>query len=180
MNRLASCLEFTFPEEGGFSNDLDDQGGATNMGITRATLADWRGHPVTLEDVRDLTKSEATAIYGTKFWMPVRGDDLTPGIDLMLFDYGVNQGPHIAVKQFQLLLGFTGQEVDGWLGPKTLLAMKGGLSSKAAIWVTISDLALAQEARYRTRPTFWKFGNGWLARTARRKAAALLAAGANQ
>ncbi|HKD28430.1 MAG TPA: M15 family metallopeptidase, partial [Xanthobacteraceae bacterium] len=33
--------------EGGFSNDPRDPGGATNMGITQDTLAQWRGHPVT-------------------------------------------------------------------------------------------------------------------------------------
>ncbi len=43
---FADCLAFVLEEEGGYSDMPGDPGGATNMGITRATLADWRGKPV--------------------------------------------------------------------------------------------------------------------------------------
>ena len=36
-----------------------DPGGATNMGITRATLAAWRGHAVSKDEVLSLERDEA-------------------------------------------------------------------------------------------------------------------------
>ena len=38
--------------EGGFVNDLADRGGATNWGITQATLTAWRKRPATVADVK--------------------------------------------------------------------------------------------------------------------------------
>ena len=49
--------------EGGLSNDPSDHGGATNWGITAATLAHWRGYSVTAEYVRAIQPDEARAIY---------------------------------------------------------------------------------------------------------------------
>ena len=40
-----------------------DPGGATNLGITAATLARARGRPVSAADVAALTRAEAAAIY---------------------------------------------------------------------------------------------------------------------
>jgi len=47
-----ACLRHVFAMEGGFSEEPSDHGGATNWGITAATLAHWRGHAVTAADVR--------------------------------------------------------------------------------------------------------------------------------
>ena len=62
----SAAFEIAYPFiakwEGGFVNDPRDPGGATNMGITIATLSSWRGTPVTVQDVRNLTKQEARQI----------------------------------------------------------------------------------------------------------------------
>lgn len=50
-------------KEGGYVDDPDDAGGATNFGITQDTLAAWRKHPVTKDDVRNMSVLEAKAIY---------------------------------------------------------------------------------------------------------------------
>ena len=44
---FGACLDFVFEREGGYVDDPHDPGGATNMGITLATLAAWRGREVT-------------------------------------------------------------------------------------------------------------------------------------
>ena len=49
--------------EGGFVDHPKDPGGATNMGITHHTLSSWRGKPVTVHDVRNLTEAEAKEIF---------------------------------------------------------------------------------------------------------------------
>ena len=56
--------------EGGFSNDKDDSGGATNYGITQGLLdkLDY----INVHDVRDLTMKEAEEIYFKEFYTPVR------------------------------------------------------------------------------------------------------------
>src|SRR3712207_9421373 len=74
------------------------------MGITQATLARWRGEPVTAEDVRALTEEEAREIYSAGHWNPLRCDALPPGLDLMFFDFGVNAGPGASARLLQRAL----------------------------------------------------------------------------
>ena len=40
---FARALPLVFQYEGGYVDHLRDPGGATNLGITRKTLAAWRG-----------------------------------------------------------------------------------------------------------------------------------------
>ena len=51
------CLGFTLAQEGGYVDDPADPGGATNMGITLATLRHWDHDPALGPvDVRDMTR----------------------------------------------------------------------------------------------------------------------------
>lgn len=86
------CLAFVLQYEGGFVNDPRDPGGATNMGITRATLSRWRGRPVSVSEVRALKRAEAAAIYRKNYWDAIGGDTLPVGVDLVAFDIAVNMG----------------------------------------------------------------------------------------
>ena len=87
-----ACLAFTLKFEGGFVNDPRDPGGATNMGITIATLSHELGRAATIKDVRTLSKDTATAIYRKKYWNLICGDTLPPGLDALAFDIAVNAG----------------------------------------------------------------------------------------
>lgn len=73
-------------------NHPRDPGGATNWGITLATLAAHRGRAVGVEGVRALSRDEARAIYRKKYWQPIRGDAIPAGIDLATMDPAVNSG----------------------------------------------------------------------------------------
>lgn len=118
---LAACLAVTLPHEGGYSDHPKDPGGATNMGITHITLANWRGlKSVTKADVKALTLNEATVIYAENYWAPVRGSDLPYGVDLAVFDYGVNSGVGRGAKELQRVVGV---KVDGKIGGETLKAV---------------------------------------------------------
>lgn len=165
MSNLETCLAFTLVREGGFVNDPVDPGGATNHGITLATLRAWRGAPVSVEDVRNLTAEDAKPIYGTNYWNPIRGDQLPPGVDLSVFDFGVNAGTRRTAEQLQEIVGVT---VDGHIGPKTLAAVNEADPAKL-----IEALCVRHEAYYQTLPTFWKFGKGWTSRAEACKAASL-------
>lgn len=114
------CLDAVFKAEGIFSNDPGDPGGATKYGITRATLARWRGHPVTVADVMAMEMDEARAIYRAYYWIVVRAGELPSGVDLVVFDVAVNSGPGRAVKMMQRAVAVT---ADGIFGPMTMRAI---------------------------------------------------------
>jgi lysozyme family protein len=94
--------------EGGFVNHPSDPGGATNMGITIGTLTRWRtaqGRPKpTVEDVRNLTRAEADAIYRAYYWGPSGAAKATDyATALLLMDSGVLHGvgaPQAWVKEY--------------------------------------------------------------------------------
>jgi len=140
-------------QEGGFSHHPQDPGGATNFGITLETLSRARGHPVSVDDVRNLTKEEASAIYRRFFWEPIRADALPPGLDLALFDLAVHSGPLRAVMLLQQVLGV---EADGLIGPVTLEAARTTDPVEAIRRLTRERLG------FLSRLAVWPvFGRGW-------------------
>jgi len=140
--------------EGGYVDHPDDPGGATNLGITRETLARYRGRPVSKAEVRALDADTARAIYRRFYWEALRCDDLPAGIDLAVFDGGVNQGPGRAARLLQRALNVG---VDGIIGPVTLGAARsadpGGLLDEF--------MALRMRAYGRLARLFRTFGLGW-------------------
>src|ERR1700710_1325588 len=90
-DRFGTCLEIVLRFEGGFSDNPRDPGGATNLGITRETLARWRKivpwQDLTVAAVKALARPEAAEIYRALYWAPCAGDELPPGLDLALFDF---------------------------------------------------------------------------------------------
>jgi lysozyme family protein len=153
------CLAAIFEEEGGYADLPGDPGGATNMGITRATLSAVRGRKVSKEEVMMLERDEAARIYRRNYWDAIGGDDLPGGLDLALFDDAVNSGPCQAIRDLQHALGV---EVDGILGPRTKAAM-----DVLAPGAVIVALGKARRARLVALPTFARFGRGWTRRIAR-------------
>lgn len=119
--RFQACLEIVFGGEGGFVNDKFDPGGATKFGITIRTLASYRGDDVSVDDVANLTKDEARDIYRSMYWNVMKCEQLPPGVDLVVFDHGVNAGPGRAAKMLQNIVGTA---ADGSIGPVTLEAVR--------------------------------------------------------
>ena len=150
------CLAFTLRAEGGFSDHAADPGGATNMGITRATLAAVRGHAVSKADVRALTRAEAADIYRTLYWKAVRGDELPGGVDAVVFDHAVNSGPKAAIRALQGALGF---KQDGVLSRRCVLAAQA--SDYGAL---VRKLCAARMEFLRRLSTWLVFRRGWTAR----------------
>jgi lysozyme family protein len=170
MDELFSeCLAFTLRTEGGYVDNPDDPGGATNMGITLATYRTWSDDPSAgISQIRDLTTRIAGAIYRMLYWNPLRGDALPAGVDLSVFDFGVNAGVWRSGRVLQLALGFSGDTVDGCVGPETLAA-----ADKTDAQELIEALASRQAMYYRSLKDYSFFGQGWLNRTEARRDAAL-------
>lgn len=155
---LAPCLAITLPHEGGYVDHPKDPGGATNMGITFATLAAYRGRKVTKADVRALTVAEAREIYRVNYWNPVKGDLLPAGVDVSTFDYGVNSGPSRSIKELQRVAGVP---ADGRIGGVTLTKVRA-MDAK-----TVVQKHCARRLSFvRGLTTFKTFGKGWSRRIA--------------
>lgn len=140
-------------KEGGFTNDPRDDGGATNMGVTQKTLAEWRGRPVTVEDVRALTWDEASSLYLARYWSRIRGDELPGGLDIALGDAVVTSR---MAGQVKILQGILGVEQDGYVGPLTIAAAR-----KADTAATIRAFFKARLAYLQTLDDWQHFGKGW-------------------
>lgn len=151
---LAACLALTLREEGGYSNDPRDPGGATMKGVTKAVYDAWRrGKGLALRDVRLISDAELQDIYRSGYWTPVGAEALAAGLDLSAFDFAVNSGPARA---------------------KKALAQVGNLPTAQAI-SRVADLRLSFLHGLKT----WSaFGKGWGLRVARIEAASLKMAGA--
>ncbi len=166
MNNFPACLTFTLQMEGGWSDNPNDPGGCTMEGIILSTYQNWKNdQTLTCSDLQNISSDEVSSIYQQNYWTPIEGDSLMNGVDLMVFDMGVNAGTHGSAKLLQASLGVS---VDGDIGPETLSAA----NSMNAIDL-INRLAQHQAAYYRSLSDFQYFGNGWLNRVNARHAAAL-------
>ena len=158
--------------EGGWADDPYDPGGPTNFGITLATFADDKGVAVTAENFAHL-KSELRAIrldavrriYHDRYWIPAASPVMPPALAFFHFDAAVNHGVTGAAR---LLQESVGAVIDGEIGPETL-----GKGAARPVPDTLAAYADVRRRHYRSLATFWRFGNGWLARIDRTLAAAL-------
>lgn len=114
--------------EGGFVDDPDDPGGATNHGVTIHTMRrlglDLTGDGrVTADDVRRLTRAQAVDIYVEHYFRRPGLAGLPEVLQASVFDMQVNAGAN-AVRILQRLLTDMGQHCDddGAIGPQTLAA----------------------------------------------------------
>jgi lysozyme family protein len=114
--------------EGGFVNDPDDPGGATNFGITLGTMRRLgidlnRDKSIDIKDVRALTAAQAVDIYVEFYFNRPRIAELPQELHASVFDMYVNAGTG-AVKILQRLLtqmGFPCAD-DGAIGAGTIAA----------------------------------------------------------
>lgn len=168
---IDTILAQVLRHEGGFVDDPDDPGGATNFGITQTTLATWRGHDVTADDVAALTRDEALDIYRHLYVAEPGLDRLPALLRPVMIDAAVNHGPAQAVQILQHAINRTGADEileDGILGPATRAAAEEAADRLGAWLVT----ALIEERRrfyFRLadrRPVSAKFLTGWLRRIA--------------
>lgn len=95
------CIKEVLKSEGGYTNDPLDRGGPTNFGITIWDYRAYINKQGTAEDVRRMTVDQAKAIYKSKYWDAVGGDNLPSGLDYTVFDFGVNSGVSRALRYYK-------------------------------------------------------------------------------
>lgn len=128
MQSVADIARAIVAREGGYVNDPDDPGGATNFGVTIHTMRrlglDKTGDGrVTEADVRALTRADAERIFIEHYFNRPRINLLPEEIQASVFDMYVNSGGN-AVSILQRLLRSMGHQiaVDGSIGPQTAKA----------------------------------------------------------
>lgn len=130
MGSVRQIAQEIVDREGGYVNDPDDPGGATNFGVTIHTMRRLgldldRDGRITSEDVRRLTRGQAIEIFLEHYFTRPLIAELPEGLHATVFDMYVNAGAN-AVKILQQLLvdmGYT-VAVDGALGPQSLAAAR--------------------------------------------------------
>ncbi len=175
MNTVRKLAEDIVGREGGFVNDPDDPGGATNYGVTIHTLRRLRpGQQVGVEDVRRLTRQDAVDIYVAHYFRHPRIAELPEPLWATVFDMYVNAGAN-AVRILQRLMVEMGLDVamDGVIGPQTIAATHRAYDMAPAHLVDAYGIA-RRDYYYRIadrRPASRKFARrrdggkgGWITR----------------
>jgi lysozyme family protein len=128
MLSVQEIAEEIVAREGGFVNDPDDPGGATNHGVTIGTLRRLgidvnRDTRIDVADVKALTRADAVAIYVEHYYTRPGISSLPDVLQASVFDMYVNAGAN-AVKVLQRLLTQMGYpcDPDGEIGPQTIRA----------------------------------------------------------
>lgn len=128
MQSVRSIAEDIVRREGGYVNDPDDPGGATNFGVTihtmRALGLDLDGNGVVnARDVQLLSREQAIGIFVKQYFQRPRIGMLPDALQASVFDMSVNAGSN-AVRILQKLLREMGHDivVDGVIGPRTARA----------------------------------------------------------
>jgi lysozyme family protein len=151
--------------EGGWVNDPDDLGGATNKGVTYKTYKLYcrrKGLPQpTIEQLKNLTDEEFTDILKTMYWDACRGDRIeSQSVANAIVDWAWNSGTVTAVKEVQRILGV---KDDGIIGNITLASINS--RSPLPMFGAIQQARIAYLERIcMARPANKKYIRGWLNR----------------
>ena len=148
----------------GYSNDPDDLGGATMVGVTIATYKEYcrkKGYPVpTIDRLRNMTYVQWLDILKTMFWDRWQSDKIAnQSVAEILVDWVWASGKY-GITIPQQVLGVT---VDGVVGPKTLAALNK--QNPAQFFARIVAERKAYIDRIcASRPVNNKYKRGWLNR----------------
>ena len=149
---------FILEWEGGYANDPDDRGGATNRGVTIGTFRHYYGQQATVADLRAMTQQQWESIFLKGYWIPWRGDRIeNQSVADICVDWAWASGTGTSIKQVQRLLAVS---ADGIVGQKTLAAI--GRADQRLLHARIKAARLAfVEGIARRSPSQKKFLRGW-------------------
>lgn len=159
-NNFDRCNAVTLDYEGGNDNDPRDPGGRTSRGIEQREWNTYRGaHPERglPADVWKAPQSDIVNIYRTQYWNPMAGDQWPTGMDLCVYDAGVNSGIGKSLSWARATLG------QGSGTFRILAAAAVAQKNQVALVQRYSAKRLSFLEALRT----WRyFGKGWQRRVA--------------
>jgi lysozyme family protein len=141
--------------EGGYSNNINDPGGATKWGVTELVARSF-GYEGSMQDY---PIDEAKRVYKVTYWGTLKLEQLPECIRYDMFDAAVNSGVGEAIRWLQHTCG---TEEDGVLGPVTITAANKMDPGQLRTRFNGKRLQFMTE-----RPQWPVFGKGWARRIAR-------------
>lgn len=163
MADFSLAVERTLGHEGGFVDDPDDPGGATNWGISTTflrSIGDQR-------DVRSLSREDAVDLYREHWWVKYHyGNIESQAVAERLFDLAVNSTPGQAARVLQRALRANGMSHvidDGVIGQITLAAVNQ-CDEKCLLAAWRSEMAAFYRILIERKPYRAKWRRGWLRR----------------
>ncbi|MBF0576594.1 glycoside hydrolase family 108 protein [Dysgonomonas sp. GY617] len=167
MAKVELLAPFILRHEGGFVNDPDDLGGATNMGVTIGT---WRqvGYDkdgdgdIDVDDLKLLTKDDVVnRVLKPHYWDRWKADLIkNQSIANILVDWVWASGKHGIVRPQKLI----GVVADGIVGKKTLAAINDYQDQKQLFELIKADRIQYIHEIVKARPANKRFERGWLNR----------------
>ena len=169
LNTFEKAIEYLLENEGGFSNDKHDKGGATRYGITIGDASKWLNKKLTVQDMKEFPLETAKKIYRHWYWDTLSLDEVdNEKIAIALFDTGVVRGTSIPARYAQRICNMyhAHLKVDGIIGRYTLGEINL-IDPDTFIkeFVTLSKNGF--HAIVNHNPTQNKFLKGWLNRANR-------------
>lgn len=164
MATYDAAMVRVFADEGGFTNDPVDPGGATNWGITIFDARKYWKPNADANDVRNMPKSVASDIYRKHYANPMRYDDLPAGFDYSVLDAAINSGVGRAPVWAGKALGIPVKTINDVVAPANAASDKVSLIQK--YWA-------ARLSFLHSLKTWSHFGGGWGRRCAQGEAAAV-------
>ena len=157
-------VPFILKWEGGFVDDPDDLGGATNRGVTIGTYATYckkEGYPApTVERLKNLSEKDWAEILKTMYWDRWKADEIkSQSVANILVDWVWASGVN-GIKIPQKVLGVT---ADGIVGAKTLAALNARNPKELFEEIRKARVQFIEDI-CRKRPANNKFKKGWLNR----------------
>lgn len=156
-----NAIELVLAHEGGFVNHPSDPGGVTNRGITMTVAQQYaaeigwiKGRKLTINDMRSLPLWFAEKVYKAKYWDALNCDQLEPGVDYAVFDYGVNSGVGRSGRVLRRVLGLS--DTNSAVTADVITAANKRNASWLAAAVCDERLSYLKGLK-----TWLTFGKGW-------------------
>jgi len=175
MTNIDTLVDELIKREGGYVNNPNDKGGATNYGITiaRARAFGYTGA------MQQLPRSLAITIYKELYWAAPHFDQIAqvmPTLAAELFDIGANMGQTVAGKFVQRALNVLNNNgrdypdisVDGILGKVSQYALnqfkgkRGANAETVLLRMVIAQKAVRYMSIAEANPSQETFEYGWV------------------
>lgn len=158
MSDPKKLIDHILKWEGGFVDDPDDSGGATNKGVTIGTFRNYFGKDASVSALKHMTDSQWYHIYLSGFWNEWRASSITnQSIANIVVDWGWHSGAKNSIRRVQRLFDLSD---DGIVGPITLSALNDNCARE--VFDTIKRARLAFfDSIVKNKPSQKKFLKGW-------------------
>lgn len=164
MANSSKLIPFILQWEGGFVNDPDDLGGATNKGITIGAFTEYKKRKgqkaPTVDDLKNISDAEWRDVFKSLYWDRWKADEIkNQSVANILVDWVWASGSH-GIKRPQRLLGV---KADGIVGKQTIAALND-MDAATLFKMIKDDRAKFIDEICKARPKNEKYRKGWMNR----------------